>query len=153
MTDDLAARVEALERRASWLRRWVLVLSAALVSVAVAGASGPKELTLRKLTIEDDKGKPRIVAGIDAGDGLTFFDPDGKLRIVARTGGFARLWFLDRDGRERIVAEADWNGSASIAVNDRDGKVRIGTGTTPDGASSIDVYDSNGQETWSQQSK
>ena len=46
MTDDLAARVEALERKASNLRRWVLVLSAALVGVGVAGASGPKELPL-----------------------------------------------------------------------------------------------------------
>jgi hypothetical protein len=59
VTDDLAERVKVLERKANWLRRWVLALSAALVAVGVAGASGPKELTLRKLTIEDDKGKPR----------------------------------------------------------------------------------------------
>jgi hypothetical protein len=42
-SDDLAERVEAPERTANSLRRWVLVLSAAPVSVAVAGASGPRE--------------------------------------------------------------------------------------------------------------
>src|SRR6185436_16442618 len=93
---NLAERVEALERKANSLRRLVLVLSAALVSVAIAGAcaaSGPRELTLRKLTIEDDNGKPRIVADTDS------------------EGGIAALLFLDRNGKMRIDAGTASNGS------------------------------------------
>ncbi len=63
MGDELAERVEALERKAERLRRWVLVLGAALVGCVAVGVSQPQELTLRKLTIVDDDGKERITAG------------------------------------------------------------------------------------------
>jgi hypothetical protein len=157
MRDDLAERVEALERKANWLRRWVLVLSAALVSVAVAGASGPKELTLRKLTITDNDGKPRIVADTDSnGDAaLNFWDRDGKLRIDAGTkpNGFAGLGIADRDGKVRINAGTESNGLAMLTFADRDGKVRIGASIMLDGASYIGVSDSNGHRTWAETSK
>ena len=41
MGDELAERVEALEREARRLRRWALVLMAALVGVVAVGACGP----------------------------------------------------------------------------------------------------------------
>ena len=160
MTNELAERVEALERKARTLRRWVLVLSAALVSVAVAGActsSGPRELTLRKLTIEDENGTPRIVADTDSeGDlaALVFLDPNEKKRIAAGTAyGNATLTFWDRDGKLRINAFTGSSSAAVLEIADRNQKKRISAGTVPDGASSISVSDSNGQETWSQQSK
>ena len=155
---DLAERVEALERKANGLRRLVLVLSAALVGIAVAGASGPKELTLRKLTIEDNDGKPRIVADTDSEGGiaaLLFLDRNGKMRIDAGTAsnGNAAISFADHDGKLRINAGTASNGNATLEVADSDGKLRIKAATDADGASSIGVYDSNGQVTWSQQSK
>jgi hypothetical protein len=155
---DLAERVEALERKARTLRRWVLVLSAALVGIGVAGASGPKELTLRKLTIEDDNGKPRIVADTDSEGGiaaLLFLDRNGKMRIDAGTAsnGSAAISFVDRDGKHRINAFTDSNGRAALEIGDRNEKRRISAATLPDGGSSIGVFDSNGQGTWNQGSE
>jgi hypothetical protein len=158
---NLAERVEALERKANSLRRLVLVLSAALVSVAIAGAcaaSGPRELTLRKLTIEDDNGKPRIVADTDSEGGiaaLLFLDRNGKMRIDAGTAsnGSAAISFVDRDGKHRINAFTDSNGRAALEIGDRNEKRRISAATLPDGGSSIGVFDSNGQGTWNQGSE
>lgn len=111
MGDSLAERVEALERKARWLRGWVLVLSVALIGLGIAGASGPQELTLRKLTIEDSDGKPRILAHSDPNGlaELDFGDRDGKLRILAytRPDGVAGLQFSDRDGKLRIAASTN----------------------------------------------
>ena len=59
MSDELRERVEALEREAKRLRRWVLVLGVALVGVVAIAASGPQELTLRKLIIVDGEGNAR----------------------------------------------------------------------------------------------
>ena len=50
MGSELADRVEALERAAKKLRRWVLVLGATLVGCVAVGVSQPQELTLRRLT-------------------------------------------------------------------------------------------------------
>ena len=95
MGDELNERVEALEREARRLRRWVLVPAAALVGVVAVAATGPpQEMTLRKLTIVDGEGKPRIVLKtapgfphLDLTDDatLTLFDHTGKQRIELAT--------------------------------------------------------------------
>ena len=77
MDDELAGRVEALEREARRLRRWVLVLAAALVGAVGVGASGPQELTLRSLKIVDGEGRVRIGAAVI----------DGFASLPARSSG------------------------------------------------------------------
>ena len=67
MGDEFAKRLEAVERKAERLRRWVLVLGAALVGCVTVGVSQPQELTLRRLTIVDGEGKTRIIAGATSG--------------------------------------------------------------------------------------
>jgi len=130
LSGDLAERVEALERKASWLQCWVVALTAALVGVAGACASGPQELTLRKLTITDDKGKPRMTASTDE-------------------SGVSELWFWDRDGMGRIMAGTDSGGTAMLRFWDPHAiwvpKPRITIDTTPDGHASLMFLDRNGK--------
>ena len=64
MPETTEARFEELERQVRRLRALVRVLAVGFVGVLTLGAaSKPDELTLKTLTIVDDTGRKRIVAG------------------------------------------------------------------------------------------
>ena len=129
MGDELSERAEALERDARRLRRWVLVLGAVLVGAVAVGASVPQEMTLRKLTIVDDDGRRRIVAGSESGIAyLHHYDVDGRVRIGATTytTGLAKLaHYGPIGGRVRIVGSTDADGEAVLSVSDSRGNAEF----------------------------
>ena len=130
MSNELAARVEALEGEAKKLHRWVLVLGAALVGCVAVGVSQPQELTLRKLTIVDGEGRPRITAGATSSGtaSLNHYDSDEKLRMSATTtsDGAAFITHFDRDEIRRITAATPDGSVAAIQVRDSSGNVTWG---------------------------
>ena len=157
MGNELAARVEALEGEAKKLHRWVLVLGAALVGCVAVGVSQPQELTLRKLTIVDGEGRPRIIAGATSSGtaSLNYYDSDEKLRMSAATmpDGSAFITHFDRDEIRRITAATTSDGSAFITHFDRN-EIRRITAATPDGSvAAIQVRDSSGNVTWGESSE
>jgi hypothetical protein len=160
MSDELSERVEALEREAKRLRRWALVLAAALVGVVAIGASGPQELTLRKLTIVDAEGNARMVASAGPGGepaGLVYYDSNKKQRIMTGTGAPGQpavTVYYDSNDKQRIVTGTGAPGQpAGTVYFDGKGKERIMTSTFRDGSAEIKVIDSSGSRTWAKSSK
>ena len=83
------------------------------------------ELTLKKLTIQDDEGRDRIVlAGADISE-IRWFDSNGKKRISAGT-------VLDL--------------YAGVSHYDANEKQRIAVGTLADGQAAVTHFDANGNE-------
>jgi hypothetical protein len=145
----LVLRIEALERRARRARRVGTTCALALASALVLGwASGsaplqeaaqgaakpqPAELILRKLTIVDDEGRPRIVLAQDPADtqrrsrgaGITVYDDRGDER-----GGFGTM----DDGS--VVFARDAPEGVGASMRDRAGIV-VG----PQGQSSFMLID------------
>ena len=61
---EAVERIDRLEREIRRLRGWIFLLALALIATFALGATqcAPEEMTLRKLSIVDDQGNPRIVA-------------------------------------------------------------------------------------------
>jgi hypothetical protein len=115
-------QLERTNKRYRWAIFAVVAVVGAAICIGMVQDGRDDELILRKLTIQDDKGRDRIVMH----------------------GAFVR-WF-DSDGKLRIVAETLADGQASVRVNDANGKTRIATATTKDNKA-LTVYreyDANG---------
>lgn len=140
-------RMERLEREVRRLRTRTLVLAVALVATFALGATqcAPDELTLRKLTIVDEKGRKRIVAETTLPDtaSLVHYDRDGNRRIDSTTTSAnwsAGITHYDGDETMRITS-ATLGGQASIGHYDAEGRKRIDSSTTSGGMASFVLYD------------
>jgi hypothetical protein len=160
--DEQTKRLDHLERQVQRLRRAVNVLAVSLIALLGAFAIGaaqeqPQELTLRKLTIVDEKGKGRILAHTlpNGYASIGHFDRYGKLRIAAATlpNGQSNIEHYDRDGKRRITVGTTPDGQATIQHNDGAEKTRIVAGTFPDGAAGIGLVDHKGTRIWGEASK
>ena len=160
-------RIELLER-ANKRYGWALLAMVAAAAVAIcvgAARDGNGELTLKKLTIQDDEGRDRIVMADDSirwfdangkkrisavttadGDAdISHFDANEKLRILAITAlGNASVTHLDANGKMRIMIETLTNGDASVTHIDTNGMTRIRAGTDADGTAATVHNDANG---------
>ena len=78
------------------------------VAVGAVQVGDDRELVLKRLVIEDDEGRKRIVLGTRATGqaSLTHFDRNGKMRIDASTfpDGLAVIQHYDANGKRRIGA-------------------------------------------------
>lgn len=154
--DEQTGRLEQVERQVQQLRRTVNVLAVGLIALlgafTVGAATEPQELTLRKLTIVDAKGKARITAATtpDGEASIVHYDRDGKKRIIAATHSdlYAGVDHYGRNGKRRITAATTPEGGAAIYLADRDGKHRIAAATLADGNATIAVADHTGNTTW-----
>jgi len=161
--DELTARLNELEQQLQRLRRIVQALSVALlvalVSCATHGSAKekpqplPKEnlevLTVRKLVIVDQLGKPRIVAGTDrvGTSSIDHYDRDGKLRMrtLTRENRNAGLLLFDRQGKRRVGSLTLNDGSAGLLLRDLDGQTRLTVTTRSNSQAGIDHYDRDGK--------
>lgn len=159
-------RIDALEQELRRLRRstrvLTLLLLATLAIFAIAAAGGPKDVTVRSLTVVDDQQRPRVqlFAAIEGRTGLllldesrrtrlraitdsqsdvflTLIDPQGVNRVMshATTEGYGGTRYFDSDGRARVDV-ATSGGLAGIHVNDVHEKLRIVANTRPNRAGS-----------------
>ena len=83
-------RMELLERTNRRWRRLACTMAVLIVAAVGIGAAqiNEDELRLRKLVIEDEKGRDRIVLNANfLIAGITHFDANGKLADQQRPGG------------------------------------------------------------------
>lgn len=153
-------RLDRLERTVRRQRTLIGILLAAAVA-ATLGAMQElpvTELSLRKLTIVDDRGLNRIV--IEGGTKepgvatLAHLDEQGIPRIFSGTfpGGTASMTLADRLGRGRLVAGTYPGGSASMVCASKEEAIRLAAGTRADGTVQLTLYDNAGDVTWEEAS-
>lgn len=98
-------RLDSLERQVRWLQAGLAV---AVLALAGMGAAGSMEIRAKRLVIEDDKGRDRIVLDASA----------DNPRIVLRDGGHGTARFsvdLDKHGLPHIdLSDGAGNTIASV---------------------------------------
>ena len=155
---DNEYRITRMERTLRRQRLAILGLGTALAFVFLGGMQDlpVTELSLRKLTIVDETGRPRLVAeggtkepGVAT---LAHLDNQGIPRIFAGTfpGGTASITVADRLGRGRLVAGTYAGGSASLVAASSEERIRMVTGTRADGSVNMTIYKPDGEVAWEQ---
>lgn len=93
-----------------------------------AGQPQPVEMTLRKLTIVDDQGRPRIVLAQDPADtqrrsraaGMTIYDEKGSERdragLVVGPQGQASFMLIDNQTRGVVRLQSDGDGKGGLQL-------------------------------------
>jgi hypothetical protein len=141
----LLERAVRRQRRAMFL---TIVVAIALFTLAVAPATrtdpGSKELILRKLSIQDSKGRDRIILSEGA---IVLKDEQGKdrLAIFTNQNNVSEIEFFDAQGRPRIATVTDSDDGAVCAFYDPKGPNRIVTGVGPDGGAFTRFDDTKGR--------
>ena len=151
-------KLNRLERAIRRQQLAILGLGTALAFLMLGGMQDlpVTELSLRKLTIVDDEGRPRLVAeGGTKEPGVTtlaHLDDQGIPRIFAGTfpGGTASITVADRLGRGRLVAGTYAGGSASLVCASSEERIRMVTGTRVDGSVNMTLYQPDGGIAWEQ---
>jgi len=144
-------RIEQLERTNRGWRRLacaMAVLILAVVSIA-AMSKDEDELVLRKLVIQDEQGRQRIVMASKEGAAhIRSYDADAKMRIdvVTTRDGSASIEHYDANGKKRLAAGTLANEQAFVQHFDTNDKLRMVGGTTPDGKAAIQHNDANEQK-------
>ena len=143
-------RMELLERT---IRRWRRLAGTMAVLVVTGVGIGAvqmnaDELTLRKLAIQDEFGRDRIV--LDTNfliAAIRHYDANGNQRISSGTmpNGFAAIRHYDANGNQRISSGTTADGKSGISHFDMNGKGRITSSTHPEGNAGIDHSDVNGK--------
>jgi len=118
-----------LEQQVRTLRRRFTILAFAFMLLVgymafshvrdVQAQSTPKDLTLRRLAIVDEKGVERVIIAAPAPD------PIVRGRSVKRAGAVSGVLIYDRDGNERggyLTNDGDANG-AFLTLDGTDGQV------------------------------
>ena len=104
MLEQTNRRHERTNRRYRWCMIGLAALLLLTVGVGAVQVGEDGQLVLKRLVIEDDEGRERIVLGTLA-------------------TGQASLTHFDRNGKRRIAAATRADGKAGIGVADADGKV------------------------------
>ena len=145
-------RMELLERTNRRWRRLACTMAVLIVAAVGIGAAqmNEDELVLRKLVIQDEEGRERIVLDTNRhGAGMTYYDANGKGRIESGTKVTGDAWttHFDANGKKRIVSATYPSGNASIYHSDANGNTRIVSATLADGHASTfwSEYDANGK--------
>lgn len=172
---DKESRLDEMERAVSRCHRSLsrqrllmgsmgVLLSGMLLASAAREETVIDDLRVKNLSVVDNEGKVRIVAGTlpdgnaalrwfdsdgkgrlyagttrEGSGAITWIDPEAKIRMFASTGsdGNAGMWWFDCDEKGRIAVGTDAKGLASVRWFDRDDKVRIAAGTTENGDAGI----------------
>ena len=143
--EDRIADLEARLSRRSLRERVLTAALAASVAALIGGAAAsPDTLTLKRLTIVDDAGRPRMMIGSDLPDppmlgrrvprgqtahGILLFDADGAERgsMVTFDETGAAMLSLDNVGRMAVQLAAMPTGGARLWLRDADGAdVKLG---------------------------
>ncbi|MCH2133789.1 MAG: hypothetical protein MK116_08570 [Phycisphaerales bacterium] len=149
-------RLNRLERTLRRQRLAIMALAAGLATTLLMGMQDipVTELSLRKLTIVDEVGRPRLVAeggtkepGVAT---LAHLDEQGIPRIFAGTfpGGVASVTVADRLGQGRLVAGTYPGGSASLVCASSDESIRLAAGTRADGSAQLTLYNAERKVSW-----
>ena len=129
--EELATRVDSLERENLRLRRIGAVVLVLAVGVAIVGAATPAQLQdidARRIRIIDESDEVRAEM---AADGILYFDENGTARALITGAGIA---YFDENGRRRA-----WMTAPGIDYFDESGKRRAGMD-----ANGISYADENG---------
>ena len=145
-------RMDLLERTNRRWRRLACTMAVLIVAGVGIGAAqmNEDELTLRKLVIQDEEGRKRIVLDTnERGASIVHYDANGQGRIRSGTypSGNASMTHYDAKEKMRIDSGAFANGDASTTYSDMNGKTRISSGTFTDGLAGTTwlEYDANGK--------
>ena len=155
---DNEHRITRMERTLRRQRLAILGMGTALAFILLGGMQDlpVTELSLRKLIIVDDEGRPRLVAEAGTKEPgvatLAHLDDQGIPRIFSGTfpGGAASMTIGDRLGQGRLVAGTYAGGSASLVCASSDERVRMVTGTRADGSVQMTMYQADGEIAWEQ---
>lgn len=121
----------------------VIALAAFLDLRSTQDLKGVGEASLNKLTILDEKGRPRITLGSSPGGSyLRFTDGEGKMRIDLREFGEPGLVFKGQKMRIALVVA---NEAAGLAFHDQNGKERLAFGVLKEDAEMV-LRDRNGKQ-------
>ena len=135
-----------LRRQCRWTQVTAIAIGSVLLFMGVSHTNTFKNLTVRQIRIEDDKGAIRAQIGVDSQGGIvqTFYDAKGKqrIRIAVEQDGTARQRLFDDEGVVRVSSSTfpqnhkTAAGSAGQAIYDKNGLKRIRVGTDLDGTAS-----------------
>lgn len=150
MTSDMEARIADLEARLSQrsarerLLTVALAMSAAAFIGGAAASDAPDQLTLKRLTIVDDAGTPRMIIGSHlpdppmlgrragrgmTGHGILLVDQNGTERgsFITIDESDSAMMSLDNVGRMVVQMAAGPVGGARLMMRDDDGSdIRMG---------------------------
>ena len=143
-------RMELLERTNRRWRRLACTMAVLIVAGVGIGAAqmNEDELTLRKLVIQDEEGRKRIVLDTnERGASIVHYDANGQGRIRSGTypSGNASMTHYDAKEKMRIRSGTHVIGSASTSYYDADEKMRIDSGVFANGEASTTYSDMNGK--------
>ena len=149
MLEQTNRRHEQTNRRYRWCMIGLAALLLLTVGVGAVQVGEDGQLVLKRLVIEDDEGRERIVLGTWATGqaSIQHLDANGKRRIDASTfsDGRAGITHFDANEKRRIAAATLADGNAAVWHYDANEKVRIGATTLADGNAAIVVTDADGQ--------
>lgn len=133
-----------LSRQIAWLWiAWSISFSLLLLLgvFVITGVIPASEIRARRVTVVDDKGKPRIALVMEPGH-IVELQRKGETFPVHYIES-AIVYVYDPTGKPRIMLRANSDHSAEVNVCDREGKVRIGfTATDLPG---VTFYDAEGR--------
>ena len=130
--DDMARRVERLEREVRWWRRaWAgaAVVVGVLGILGAAGAPVADEVRARRFTVVDGQGTTQAQLGLFTSvDGaqmarLAFWGKAGH--VDAQFDGFPSVNLLGRDEASRVTLSVRDDGEPTLAFIDNDGTTRV----------------------------
>ena len=149
--EHLEFEIERLNLRNRRWRRLACTMAVLIVASVGIGAAqmNEDELTLRKLVIQDEEGRDRIVLKTsERGAGIVHLDANGKMRISSDTNanGLAFTSLYDANGEVRISTMIVV-GLAKTSLSDANGEARIVSATSADGEAFTlwSEYDANGK--------
>jgi len=131
----LVRRIEALERRLAWMKTAALTGGLCVIGVFLVGASSskdePRELTVKRLVVVDEEGKPRVVIGEDA-------------KSADRVSRAAGIILHDKSGAERAGFSTMADGSVVLGMDAPAGvgspmPDRIGLKVYSDGSATVSL--------------
>ena len=124
--DDLAGRVERLERENTWLKRGgaVMVLGMALaVTFGTTLIRAAQQVAAQRFVVRDAQGRERATLGLDE-------------------EGLPALALLDERGRPQVALQSQRDHSSTLEFRDR-GRLRLSMEVSSTGASTLHLLDSD----------
>jgi hypothetical protein len=129
ITDELVNRVRTLETQLRWQRRFLTVLIAASILLAIGIAAGPSDrIRTKSFSVVDDNGNIRASIGINKTGGAAFnvFSKKGELEATLgdTTDGTAFVALYGRrNGKIDVKASMSLSDDEpSLLLRDKNGK-------------------------------
>jgi len=155
--EKLEQELSAAKRRARWLLAGVAVcLGVGLAAWAFrpqAATAQPapgnlNDIRARRIILEDDNGKPRLVLGAKEGAGLALTDENGKPRaMLFMTKDGVRLSLSDENNQERAALAVTKDGPG-LALYDQNGKTRATLAFAIKTGAGLVLVDESGKVVW-----